>query len=79
MIFNSRLPEYGWLIEFNGSSTCLGLLGLDGRIAAVPFSDPSAIRFKRKQDAESMLTALRSLTGHALVWSVCVVTHHSWA
>jgi hypothetical protein len=80
MIFPTHIPETGWVIEWTyyAPARYLGVGGNGPIMCSVTLDDPKVIRFKRKQDAENMVSALRSLPGHERLWKDCVVTHHSW-
>jgi len=65
--------EEGWLIE--KGQLCLG--SCDRKPAWVTFTDPTAVRFARKIDAENMLNSLRSMSD-AGAFEKCTIHDHSW-
>jgi hypothetical protein len=65
--------ETGWLIE--KGQLCLGSCG--NKPAWVTFTDPSAVRFARKVDAENMLTSLRLMSDGGAFQS-CTINDHAW-
>jgi len=61
------LPETGWLVEDEYGKLCIGMEC--NKIKWVTFTNPDAIRFARKRDAENAIT-LWKLNGNA--------REHSW-
>ena len=63
--------ESGWLIEIGqlcvGTSSC-------GFFSTVAFTDPAALRFARKEDAERCAKVLQGAFG----WGEFSVNEHSW-
>jgi len=68
-----QVDETGWLIE--KGQLCLG--SSCGKPAWVTFTDPSAVRFARKSDAENMLNSLRSMSD-AGAFQNCTINDHAW-
>ena len=64
--------ETGWLIE--KGQLCLGLCG--SKPAWVTFTNPTAIRFSRKEDAENMVVGLKSFGDG--VFSHVTISEHGW-
>ncbi len=65
--------EFGWLLD-NGR-LCIGLSC--NQLAMVTYTDPNAIRFARKIDAELMLSAFRSL-GMKIAADRLTPIEHGW-
>lgn len=65
--------ETGWLIE--KGQLCLG--SCDRKPSWVTFTDPTAVRFARKVDAENMLNSLRSMSD-AGAFQNCTISDHAW-
>lgn len=65
--------ESGWLIE--KGQLCLG--SCSNKPAWVTFTNPTAVRFARKVDAENMLASLRSM-GHVGAFQNCTINDHAW-
>jgi hypothetical protein len=63
--------ETGWLIE--KGQLCLG--SWSSKPAWVAFTDPSVIRFARRQDAENMLSSLRTMSDKN-AFQECTINDH---
>jgi hypothetical protein len=69
----AQSDETGWLIE--KGQLCFG--SSCNKPAWVTFTDPAAIRFARKIDAEHMLTSLRSMSNKG-AFQNCTINEHAW-
>ena len=66
--------EIGWLLD--DGLLCIGL-GCNQTLALVTYTNPNAIRFARKCDAEAMIVALKSL-GLKITADRLKAVEHSW-
>lgn len=64
--------ETGWLLD--DGVLCVGA-GCNHGLALVTYSDPAAIRFARKQDAEAFARVLQGIGFNALAANVKAVEH----
>ncbi len=69
------LIETGWLIE--KGQLCLGVDGSCLKPSWVAFTNPGAIRFARKIDAENILTSFKSF-GIDGAFDGVTINDHSW-
>jgi len=72
---DSCLIETGWLIE--KGQLCLGIDGSCLKPSWVCFTNPGAIRFARKSDAENMLKSFASF-GVEGCFDTVSISEHQW-
>lgn len=67
--------ETGWLIEIGG--LCIGV-GSCKAPTLVTFTDPDAIRFARKVDAQKFIYAARAYANDSKLFATATINDHSW-
>lgn len=78
MTFPIIVSDTGWVIEFTQFEPLRFVGQRNEGLACVEVDDPHLIRFKRKEDAENMLTVLRSIPGLKGAFVHCAITERFW-